>query len=39
VVGGFLERVPSRQRQDLLVSSDEVGHPSNCQKLSYQQSD
>jgi len=24
-----LERVPSRQRQDLLVGGDEVGHPGN----------
>ena len=27
---GTLERVPPRQRQDLLVGSNEVGHPSNC---------
>jgi hypothetical protein len=27
VVGRFLERVPPRQREDLLVGGDEVGHP------------
>jgi hypothetical protein len=29
VVGRFLEGVPPRQRQDLLVGGDEVGHPGN----------
>jgi hypothetical protein len=29
VVRGLLERVAPRQRQDLLVGGDEVGHPSH----------
>jgi hypothetical protein len=29
VVRGFLERVPPRERQDLLVGGDEVGQPGN----------
>ena len=30
VLGRFLIRVAPRQRQDLLVGRDEVGHPGNC---------
>ena len=32
VLGRFLIRVPPRQRQDLLVGRDGVGHPRNCRQ-------
>ena len=30
VLRSFLKRVPPREREDLLVGGDEIGHPGNC---------
>ena len=34
VLGGVLERVAPRQREDLFVRRDEVGHPGDCTQSS-----